>query len=79
MLAIIALVVMVVLDQVVKFLTVQNIGLHQSGGTIIPEVLGLYHTTNTGGGWSIMEGNVLFLVVLPIAVCGYISYLLCTI
>ena len=78
MLVIIALVAMVVLDQVVKFLTVQNIALHQNGGTLIPNVLGLYHTTNTGGGWSILEGNVIFLIALPIAVCAYISYLLIT-
>lgn len=78
MLVIIALVAMVVLDQVVKFLTVSNIGLYESGGTLIPDVLGLFYTTNTGGGWSILEGNVIFLIVLPIAVCAYISYLLIT-
>ncbi|MBR5478811.1 MAG: signal peptidase II [Clostridia bacterium] len=76
MLAVVAVIAMVVLDQIVKFLTVSNIGLHQSGGTLIPDVLGLFYTTNTGGGWSIMQGNVLFLVILPIAICAYIVYMI---
>ncbi len=76
MLAIIALIVMVVLDQAVKYLTVQNIGFHESGGTIIPNILGLFHETNTGGAWSMLEGNVVFLIVIPLIVCGFILYLL---
>jgi len=78
MLAIIALVVMIALDQIVKFLTISNIALHQDGPTLIPNILGLHYTTNTGGGWSILEGNFLFLVVLPILICLYIIYMLIT-
>ena len=75
---IIALVAMVVLDQVVKFLTVSNIALHQDGPTLIPHILGLHYTTNTGGGWSILEGNFIFLVILPLIICAYIIYMLIT-
>ena len=76
MLGFLAFAAIIILDQITKFLTVQHIPLHQSGAEIIPGILGLYHTTNTGGGWSILEGNVFFLIVMPICVCGVIVYLL---
>ncbi len=78
MLAFIAFFAIIIADQAMKFWTVSNLTLHELGPSIIPHILGFYRTTNTGGGWSIMEGNVFFLVVVPICVCAFIAYFLLT-
>lgn len=76
MLAIVTFIAIILADQAMKYWTVQNLELRAIGPELIPNILGLYRTTNTGGGWSILEGNVFFLIVLPICVCAFIAWLL---
>lgn len=76
MLAFLAFIAIILADQAMKYWTVQNLTLHAVGPELIPNILGLYRTTNTGGGWSILEGNVLFLIVFPVCVCAFMAWLL---
>ncbi len=67
------------LDQLTKYLTLtyidkfQIIEVVKIGGV---KLFSLTHVTNTGAAWSIMSGNTLFLIVLPIiAITAAMIYL----
>ena len=79
MLAAIIILFAVVLDQLTKYLVVENIPLHDS----IPFIDGFmefYHTRNTGAAWSIMDGGgaerviLLTVSVAAMALMVYILY-----
>ncbi|MBE6692063.1 MAG: signal peptidase II [Ruminococcaceae bacterium] len=56
MLAAIIAIFAIIADQITKYIVVQNIELHDK----IPFIKGFmsfYHTRNTGGGWSILDGG----------------------
>ena len=75
MLEILAFVVMVALDQVVKLWAVHSLApVHTM--EVIPNVLHLTYVENTGAAFSILQGNTLFLIVIPILACAFIAYLL---
>lgn len=68
-------VIIVVVDQITKYLTVNNIAL---GETIpfIPDVLSITYVQNTGAAWSILEGQFLFFYIVTFIVIGILIYLL---
>lgn len=66
-------VVLVGIDQLVKYLTVQNIPLHETV-EFIPGVLSFTYHQNTGAAWSILEGQMWFFYIITIIVIGVIIY-----
>lgn len=66
MLATIVIVLLVLLDQVVKYLVKTNISL---GGAVsfLPGILGLTHIHNTGAAFSMLSGARWFFVLLTVA------------
>lgn len=65
--------ILVVIDQLTKYLTVQNIGLHEII-EIIPNVVSLTHIRNTGAAFSILEGQMLFFYIVTLAVIIFLIY-----
>lgn len=70
-------VIIVGLDQLTKYLTVQNIPLHE---TIewIPNLVSFTYHRNTGAAWSILEGQMLFFYIITVIIVGIIIYYLHT-
>ena len=56
MLAAIIVILAIVADQLTKYIVVQSIELHHSK-PFIDGFMKFYHTRNTGGGWSILNGG----------------------
>lgn len=69
--------ILVVVDQLTKYLTVQNIDLHEVI-EIIPNVLSLTYIQNTGAAWSILEGKMWFFYIVTIIVIAFLLYYLYT-
>lgn len=71
---IIALVI-IIIDQITKYLTLENIAL---GETIpfIPNVLSFTYVQNTGAAWSILEGRMIFFYIVTVFVVGLLIYFL---
>jgi len=70
-------IVFLILDQVSKNLIVSNIGLNNE----IHYIKGFFYLTyaqNTGGAWSILDGNLLFFILSAILISLIVSYLLLT-
>lgn len=63
------------LDQLSKYLTVQNISLGETK-EFIPGFLSLTHLRNTGAAWSLLEGKMIFFYVITVIVSVVIIYLL---
>ena len=68
---------LVALDQWVKWWTVAHIA-YPGGETLsfIPHVLGLTHTRNTGGAWSILNQHTWILTALSVLVALIILYVI---
>lgn len=77
MLATLVIILLVILDQVVKFLVKTHIPL---GGQVsfIPYVLGLTHIHNEGAAFSMLSGARWFFVVLTVAFVVFAMWLLLT-
>ena len=75
MLQIIVFAAIVVLDQIVKFWAVNHL---QTVGSLpfLPGMMNLTYAENTGAAFSILEGNVFFLIILPVIVCALAVYVL---
>jgi signal peptidase II len=73
---IVALVIIGV-DQLTKYLTLQHIPLHESI-EVIPGVLSFTHHRNTGAAWSILEGQMWFFYIVTLVVVAVILYYLHT-
>lgn len=73
----VVIVLLVALDQLVKFLVKTRIPL---GGHVdfIPHVLGLTHIQNTGAAFSMLSGGRWFFVVLTVAFVGFALWALFT-
>ena len=68
--------VLVVLDQLVKYWVVAHIALNASR-PLVPNLLALTNLHNDGAAWSILEGQQWFFTVvtiLAIVVIGYLFY-----
>ncbi len=67
--------VIIILDQLTKYLTASNLDLGQTIN-LIPNVLSLTHVQNTGAAWSIFEGQMVFFYLVTILVVAFLIYLL---
>lgn len=77
MLATIVIILLVILDQVVKYLVKTNIPL---GGAVpfLPGILGLTHIHNTGAAFSMLSGARWFFVLLTVAFVVFGMWVLLT-
>lgn len=67
--------VLIGLDQIVKYWVVENISLGEVQD-FIPGILSLTHTRNTGGAWSILEGQMwFFYIITVVAVVAAVCFL----
>ena len=75
MLQIIVFSAIVLVDQLVKFWAVHQL---KAVGSMpfIPGLMDLTYAENTGAAFSILEGNVLFLIIIPLIVCALAVYVL---
>lgn len=67
--------VIIVLDQLTKYLTVQNIP-YREVTEWIPGFISFTHHRNTGAAWSILEGRMLFFYIITVIIVGVIIYYL---
>lgn len=68
-------IILVIIDQVTKYLTVQNIALGEVV-EFIPKLISLTYIRNTGAAFSILEGQMwFFYIVTIIVVIGLIYYM----
>ena len=75
MIEILALAAMVLADQLTKVWAVARLQpVHTM--EIFPGLLNLTYVENTGAAFSLLRGQTLFLIVLPIIACALIGYLL---
>ena len=68
-----AIILLVILDQAVKYLVKTNIPL---GGSVplLPGILGLTHIHNEGAAFSMLTGARWFFVVLTVVFLGFLSF-----
>lgn len=69
--------ILVVIDQVTKYLTVQNIELGQVV-EFIPDFVSLTYIRNTGAAFSILEGQMWFFYIVTTVVIGVLIYYMYT-
>lgn len=69
--------ILIGLDQVSKYLTVQEIALGEVV-PVIPNVLSLTYIRNSGAAWSILEDQMIFFYVITVVVVGSLIYFLHT-
>lgn len=69
--------ILVGIDQLVKYFTVQNIPLHETVEAV-PNVLSFTYHQNTGAAWSILEGQMWFFYIVTLLVVGVLLYYLHT-
>ncbi len=78
MLAAIIVVFAIIADQLTKYLVVQNID-YKDTVDFIPNIMSFYHTRNTGGGFSMLDGGGwerVLLISLSIGAMGLVVYIL---
>lgn len=63
-----------ILDQMVKFWTVNHLDLYQVQRWI-PNILDLHYLQNTGAGWGMFAGQRWFLIALTLLAIAYFAYL----
>lgn len=68
-----SIILLLILDQLVKYWTVTNLALH-TGQPFIPNIVSLFYIRNTGAAWGILSGNILFFVIITIAICGGLAF-----
>lgn len=68
---------LVVLDQITKYLTVQNIALYEQV-EFIPGFMSFTHIQNTGAAWSILEGQMWFFYIITVLVISVLLYVIYT-
>lgn len=68
-----SIILLLILDQLVKYWTVTNLALH-TGQELVPNVVSLFYIRNTGAAWGVLSGNILFFVVITIAICGGLMF-----
>lgn len=69
----IGIVVLVVIDQLVKWWTVSTFSLH-TGQTVIENVFSLFYIQNNGAAWGMLSGNMIVFFVITIIFLGGIGY-----
>lgn len=69
--------ILIGLDQLSKYLTVQEIALGEIVH-VIPDILSLTYIRNSGAAWSILEDQMIFFYVITVVVVGALIYFLHT-
>lgn len=69
--------ILVIIDQLTKYLTVQNIALYDQVD-FIPGFMSWTYIQNTGAAWSILEGKMWFFYLVTVIVSTVILYFLYT-
>lgn len=69
--------ILIGLDQLSKYLTVQEIALGEVV-PVIPNILSLTYIRNSGAAWSILEDQMIFFYVITVVVVGALIYFLHT-
>lgn len=67
----------VLIDQLTKYLTVQNIALYENI-EFVPGLMSFTYLQNSGAAWSILEGQMWFFYLVTVIVVGAILYFLNT-
>lgn len=67
--------IVIVLDQLTKYMTVQSIPYRETVEWI-PGFISITHHRNTGAAWSILEGQMLFFYIITVIIVGVIIYYL---
>ena len=75
MLWIIIIAIIVALDQIVKYIIINNVDLGTSV-IVINNFFYITHIKNTGAAWSILQGKRLFFIAVTLVACGFIIYYL---
>lgn len=68
---------LVIIDQLTKYLTVQNIDLYEIV-EVIPNVVSLTYIRNTGAAFSILEGQIWLFYIVTIVVVAVLLYYMYT-
>ncbi|MGO2961707.1 MAG: signal peptidase II [Carnobacterium maltaromaticum] len=67
--------VILVIDQITKYLVVNNIDLYEVK-EVIPGILSWMYIRNTGAAWSILEGQMWFFYIITFAVVIAVIYIM---
>lgn len=74
-LPLITTIVVVILDQYLKYWTINSINLHESTKGI-EGIFDFYYLRNDGAGWGLFSGRINLFIILTILVSGYLIYLI---
>lgn len=66
-------ILLIIIDQISKWLIVQNFDLYE-GKVLIPGFFSLFYIQNKGAAWGIFEGKMIFFYIITILVVGYLVY-----
>lgn len=69
-------VLMVVVDQITKWVVLDTIAISGDTVPLIRGILSFYYTENTGAGFSILTGKTWFLIAFTVLVMAFIVFLL---
>lgn len=69
--------ILVIIDQLTKYLTVENIVLHEVV-EVIPNILSFTYIQNSGAAFSILEGQMLFFYIVSVIVIAFLLYYMYT-
>lgn len=69
--------ILVIIDQITKYLTVENIALHEVV-EVIPNILSFTYIQNSGAAFSILEGQMLFFYIITVFVIVFLLYYMYT-
>ncbi len=75
MLYVLLTVVLMVIDQVIKWLVTTHLSVNQAT-TVIPGILDLTNLHNTGAAWSMLEGQQWFFIIITIVALVVIAWLM---
>lgn len=67
--------VILVIDQITKYVVVNNIDLYEAK-EVIPGILSWMYIRNTGAAWSILEGQMWFFYIITFAVVIAVIYIM---
>lgn len=70
-------IILVTIDQITKYLTVQNLALFEVK-EMIPNFLSLTYIQNSGAAWSVLEGKMWFFYIITLIVIVFLLYYLYT-
>lgn len=66
-------ILLIIIDQISKWLIVQNFDLYE-GKVLIPGFFSLFYIQNKGAAWGIFEGKMIFFYIITVLVVGYLVY-----